>query len=60
LGKLVRLTTKMRAEAPARTGAEAPEGKLVLFTGVRYERTPDVTPDAPKAGASGGGKRRRG
>jgi hypothetical protein len=50
----------MRAEAPARTGAEAPEGKLVLFTGVRYERTPDVTPDAPKAGASGGGKRRRG
>ena len=45
-------TPKARAE-----GAES--AKVVLFTGVRYERSGSTLPDKP-AGAASGGKRRRG
>lgn len=58
LGKLVPFTKRGR-NARARTQPAEP-GEVVLFTGVRYERSgAPMLPDKP-AGAASGGKRRRG
>ena len=57
MGKLVQFTKRGRTPKARAEGAESAE--VVLFTGVRYERSGSTLPDKP-AGAASGGKRRRG
>ena len=57
MGKLVQFTKRGRTPKVRPEGAETAE--VVLFTGVRYERSGNILPDKP-AGAASGGKRRRG
>ncbi len=55
MGKLVEFD-KRRREGKRATPSQKPEGQVVLFTGVRYERG-TTQPDKPPAAA--GRKRKR-
>lgn len=57
LGKLVQFIKRDRPPRPR--GGEAATAKIMLFTGVRYERDGTPLPHKP-AGNASGAKRRRG